>query len=79
MEKLSFDTLNPEDFTVPVIMRFDAIEENQIINDNLYTKDAFIKLLESKGFQHNTIYDKGNRDSMKICHMTRSSFLRRSL
>jgi hypothetical protein len=30
MEKLSFDTLNPEDFTVPVIMRFDAIEENQI-------------------------------------------------
>ena len=49
MEKLSFDTLNPEDFTVPVIMRFDAIEENQIINDNLYTKDAFIKLLESKG------------------------------
>ena len=63
MKKLSFDTLNPEDFTVPVIMRFDAIEENQIINDNLYTKDAFIKLLESKGFQHNTIYDKGSRDS----------------
>jgi hypothetical protein len=59
---LNFESLNNTDFTVPVIMNMDGIRNNQIIKDNLYTEESFIKTLEDKGFIHNTIYDKGNKE-----------------
>lgn len=56
-KNLTYDLLLDEQFNIPVILDFTVFTNNEVVKNNAFTEEAFIKELERHGFNH--VIDEG--------------------